>query len=41
VDNIKCTYGIVAKLKNAYLTGIRIVTHKKVFHQFHLENKGV
>jgi len=37
----KSVHGIVAKLKNAYLTGIRIVTHEKVFCRFHLENKGV
>ena len=29
-------HGIAAKLKNAYLAGIGIVTHEKVFH---LENQ--
>ena len=39
VDNIN-VHGIVAKLKNAYQVGIRIVRHEKVFRQFHLEKQA-
>ena len=38
---ILSVHGIVTQLKNAYLAGIRIVKHEKVFCRFHLESQGI